>query len=230
MGISSVRRRYRRYYRDPTTDTRLPPKKKPPDRNPRTTGPNYARQISRLECRIKRRQVRRLLENRRGPARIKAGKRAPSLPWYKDRARANQRHDFYFPIGTTPLQQTLIRNIRMPIKQLHPNGFFAFAQSAIMHLLLLSYLPKGFIHMTQFMQFVKFLTNDLQTPHLTYALDLPRIPERIYDFASYLPVIGLIVPLIILIVFCIRLRTQHQLSSKLHAHRQTQLKLQHSIF
>jgi len=57
MGISSVRRRYRRYYRDPTTDTRLPPKKKPPDRNPRTTGPNYARQISRLECRIKRRQV-----------------------------------------------------------------------------------------------------------------------------------------------------------------------------
>lgn len=105
MGVSSVRRRYRRYYRDPTTDKRLPPKKKPPDRNQRTTSPNNARQISRLECEVQRRFVRHVLQYRRGTARIKAGKRASSLPWYKVRARANQRHDFYRPIGTTPPQQ-----------------------------------------------------------------------------------------------------------------------------
>jgi len=49
-----------------------------------------------------------------------------------------------------------------------------------MHLLLLSYLPIGFNHMTQFMQFVKFLTNDLQTPHLTCALDLGTTNPRTY--------------------------------------------------
>jgi len=60
--------------------------------------------------------------------------------------------------------------------------------------------------MTQIMEFVKFLTDDLQTPHLTYALDLPRLPARIYD---YLPVIALQAPLTIIIttILIVLLRT-----------------------
>ncbi len=228
MGVSSVRRRYRRYYRDPTTDKRLPPKKKPPDRNQRTTSPNNARQISRLECEVQRRFVRHVLQYRRGTARIKAGKRASSLPWYKVRARANQRHDFYRPIGTTPPQQrgARLKHLRKapPSKHLHQkaNGIIAtFAR-----FLLWSYLPIGYVRVTQIMQFLSFLFTSTKASHQSYKFDL----HSDYDFTRYSSITALLIPLTILIIFGIKLQSRQRYPAKPTQHRPKEHQLKHSLF